>query len=160
MVVSQAETPAADSAASSLLRFLNSYPNPLLRFTAQSRRPSGNLTADAVESSPSPSSLGVGEANNADVAKSASQRIGLISRSAVVASPTYPLSTVVIIALIAFLMGSFLRSLLSPADFIYVVTDRKEIDHARTGWREIKRLLEVKYMVGGWDFQIAVVRRH
>ncbi|KAI0940840.1 hypothetical protein AcV7_003110 [Taiwanofungus camphoratus] len=160
VVVSQAETPAADSAASSLLRFLNSYPNPLLRFTAQSRRPSGNLTADAVESSPSPSSLGVGEANNADVAKSASQRIGLISQSAVVASPTYPLSTVVIIALIAFLMGSFLRSLLSPADFIYVVTDRKEIDHARTGWREIKRLLEVKYMVGGWDFQIAVVRRH
>ena len=29
-----------------------------------------------------------------------------------------------------------------------------------SGWREIKRLLEVKYIVGGWDFQVAVVRRH
>ena len=72
----------------------------------------------------------------------------------------YPLSTVVIVALIAFLVGSLLRSLLSPADFIYVVTDEKEIGDVSAGWREIKRLLEVKYVVGGWDFQIAVVRRH
>ena len=72
----------------------------------------------------------------------------------------YPLSTLVVVALIAFLVGSLLRSLLSPADFIYVVTDEKEIGDVSTGWREIKRLLEVKYVVGGWDFQIAVVRRH
>ena len=76
----------------------------------------------------------------------------------------YPLSTVVVVALIAFLVGSLLRSLLSPADFIYVVTDEGEMGSAGvdvgTGWREIKRLLEVKYVVGGWDFQIAVVRRH
>ena len=72
----------------------------------------------------------------------------------------YPLSTVVIVALIAFLVGSLLRSLLSPADFIYVVTDEKEIGNVSAGWREIKRLFEVKYVVGGWDFQIAVVRRH
>jgi hypothetical protein len=72
---------------------------------------------------------------------------------------TYPLSTVLIIALIAFLIGSLLRSLLSPADFIYVVTDLQDAEGS-AGWREIKRLLEVKYIVGGWDFQIAVVRRH
>ena len=74
----------------------------------------------------------------------------------------YPLSTVVIVALIAFLVGSLLlRSLLSPADFVYVVTDEKEMGSVGgAGWREMKRLLEVKYVVGGWDFQIAVVRRH
>jgi hypothetical protein len=72
----------------------------------------------------------------------------------------YPLSTIIVVALIAFLIGSLLRSLLSPADFIYVVTDLQEAEDASTGWREIKRLLEVKYIMGGWDFQIAVVRRH
>ena len=73
----------------------------------------------------------------------------------------YPLSTVVIVALIAFLVGSLLRSLLSPADFVYVVTDEKEMGSVGgAGWREMKRLLEVKDVVGGWDFQIAVMRRH
>ncbi|KAJ2930041.1 hypothetical protein H1R20_g7047, partial [Candolleomyces eurysporus] len=28
------------------------------------------------------------------------------------------------------------------------------------GWREIRRLLEIKYILGGWDFQVAAVRRH
>lgn len=67
-----------------------------------------------------------------------------------------------IVALIAFLVGSLLRSLLSPADFIYVVSDLSdaESESMEAGWREIKRLLEVKYLAGGWDFQIAVVRRH
>ncbi|KAL4062502.1 hypothetical protein V8B97DRAFT_1955248 [Scleroderma yunnanense] len=73
---------------------------------------------------------------------------------------TYPLSTVLIIAIIAFLIGSLLRSLLSPADFIYVVTDVHDAEEVSVGWREIRRLLEIKYIVGGWDFQIAVVRRH
>lgn len=73
---------------------------------------------------------------------------------------TYPLSTVLIIALIAFLIGSLLRSLLSPADFIYVVTDLQDAEEGSAEWREIRRLLEVKYIVGGWDFQVAVVRRH
>jgi hypothetical protein len=74
----------------------------------------------------------------------------------------YPISTVLMAALIAFLIGSLLRSLLSPADFIYVVTDLREAEEANSvgGWREIRRLLEVKYVVGGWDFQVAVVRRH
>lgn len=72
---------------------------------------------------------------------------------------TYPLPVVLIVALIAFLMGSLLRSLLSPADFIYLVTDPHDVDDQK-GWREIRRLVEVKYIMGGWDFQIAVVRRH
>lgn len=79
-----------------------------------------------------------------------------------VAQRLYPMSTVLVAALIAFLIGSLLRSLLSPADFIYVVTDLRDAEEANNvgGWREIRRLLEVKYLVGGWDFQIAVVRRH
>jgi hypothetical protein len=66
----------------------------------------------------------------------------------------------IIVALISFLVGSLLRSLLSPADFIYVAPDLKEAEGGQTGWREIKRLLEVKYIFGGWDFQVALVRRH
>ena len=75
---------------------------------------------------------------------------------------SYSLSTVLLVGLIAFLIGSLLRSLLSPADFIYVVTDLREAEEANNvgGWREIRRLLEIKYLVGGWDFQVAVVRRH
>ena len=74
---------------------------------------------------------------------------------------SYPLTTVLLVGLIAFLIGSLLRSLLSPADFIYVVTDLREAEEANIvgGWREIRRLLEIKYLVGGWDFQVAVVRR-
>jgi hypothetical protein len=72
----------------------------------------------------------------------------------------YPLRAVILIALIAFLLGSLLRSLLSPSDFIYVVTDVGSLEQVEGGWREIRRLVEVKYLVGGWDFQIAVVRRH
>jgi hypothetical protein len=72
----------------------------------------------------------------------------------------YPLRVVLVVALIAFLVGSLLRSLLSPADFIYLVTDVKDVESIEGGWREIRRLVEVKYIVGGWDFQIAVVRRH
>lgn len=76
----------------------------------------------------------------------------------------YRLSTLIAFMLIAFLLGSLLRSLLSPADFIYVVNDIREatdeLGVVEPGWREIKRLVEIKYIVGGWDFQIAVVRRH
>jgi len=69
---------------------------------------------------------------------------------------------VLFVALIAFLIGSLLRSLLSPADFIYVATDIGEAEDAGEviGWREIRRLLEIKYVLGGWDFQVAAVRRH
>ncbi len=49
--------------------------------------------------------------------------------------------------------------MLSPADFVYVVSDLKDAEDVSSGWREIKRLLEVKYLVGGWDFQVALVRR-
>ncbi|KAJ7027871.1 hypothetical protein C8F04DRAFT_1292126 [Mycena alexandri] len=72
----------------------------------------------------------------------------------------YPLSTMVIIGLIAFLIGSLFRSLLSPADFIYVVGAGEEREGEAKGWREIRRLIELKYLpVGGYDIAIALVRR-
>lgn len=108
----------------------------------------------------------------------------------------YPLSTLLLVGLIAFLIGSLLRSLLSPADFMYVVEPapaaitvggegvvtlaqdggvpvgyvKEDLELAAQqpnapmklttgGWREIRRLLEVKYLMGGWDLQVAVVRR-
>jgi len=74
---------------------------------------------------------------------------------------TYSLSTVLIVALIFLLVGSLLRSLISPADFVYFrpSNSQDEMDH-EDGWREIKRIFEVKYMIGGWDFVVAAVRRH
>jgi hypothetical protein len=83
------------------------------------------------------------------------------TRLAGLPNQAFPLSTLVIVALIAFLIGSLLRSLISPADFIYVATDLKDAPtDADTGWREIRRLFELKYVLGGWDFQVAIVRRH
>lgn len=86
-----------------------------------------------------------------------------LSETAVVASPpnVVRLSTAIILALIAFLVGSLLRSLLSPADFIYVGADDGSAGNGiESGWREVRRLMEIKYIFGGWDFQVAVVRRH
>ncbi|KAG8901797.1 hypothetical protein FRB99_005097 [Tulasnella sp. 403] len=81
-------------------------------------------------------------------------------------SCTYPLSTVIIIALISFLFGSLIRSLASPADFIYFVStpDTNEAlaqaaQSDATGWREVRRLLEFKRGLFGWDVVVAVVRR-
>ncbi|KAG1789471.1 kinase-like domain-containing protein [Suillus variegatus] len=35
--------------------------------------------------------------------------------------------------------------------------DHQNAEERSVGWREVRWLLEVKYIVGGWDFQIAVV---
>ncbi|KAG1735947.1 uncharacterized protein EDB91DRAFT_1143690 [Suillus paluster] len=128
-----------------LFGFLNAYPNPLSRWAS-------SPTKDPVSLVPSlPGGLTSTETDATSPP---------VTTSIVRIPTTYPLSTVLIIALIAFLIGSLLRSLLSPADFIYVVTDLQDAEEGSAGWREIRRLLEVKYIVGGWDFQIAVVRRH
>jgi hypothetical protein len=76
---------------------------------------------------------------------------------------TVPLSSVIVIALISFLIGSLLRSLLSPADFVYVAKDAQdmhEFGDEHGGWRELRRLMELRYIFGGWDLVVAVVRRH
>jgi len=136
--------------SSGLLSFLNGYPNPLSRLSAQlplsHALPSSGSTGSENKESPGNE---VGDSKTAVGQRTNTWR-----------GRRYPISTIIIIALISFLIGSLLRSLLSPADFIYVVTDLEEGGETTKGWREIKRLVEVKYLLGGWDFQIAVVRRH
>ncbi|KAG6381811.1 hypothetical protein JVT61DRAFT_420 [Boletus reticuloceps] len=158
---SAVQTPAPAATPGGLLGFLNAYPNPLTRWTsvknhsqirppslASSRRSSGTL-------SKVPGGLVDAETRVPEATLTATSHIPTPQPRRM-----YSLSIVLVVALIAFLIGSLLRSLLSPADFIYVVTDTKDAEEVSAGWREIRRLVEVKYIVGGWDFQIAVVRRH
>ncbi|EGN96898.1 hypothetical protein SERLA73DRAFT_75747 [Serpula lacrymans var. lacrymans S7.3] len=160
------QSQVAATSTGRFLSFLNSY--PLSRLASSAPWASATVATvvavapSSVVSTPSGSSLSGNSAKLPEPLGDADQPAPSVSLSGVrsAVSTSYPLSTVIIIALIAFLIGSLLRSLLSPADFIYVATDIKEAEEAGAGWREIRRLLEVKYIVGGWDFQIAVVRRH
>lgn len=144
---------------SGLFGFLNAYPNPLSLWTSSPIKEVVPPTPQSVSSSRR-SSQSIPKLPGG-LSRTETESISPTMTTHVVRMPTtYPLSTVLIIALIAFLIGSLLRSLLSPADFIYVVTDLQDAEEGSAGWREIRRLLEVKYIVGGWDFQVAVVRRH
>lgn len=160
------EARPADTATTGLLRFLSGYPNPLFRFSSSSPRQS--MVSLGTTSNPDSTRSSWRGSTFVDKDSKTSGSTGLLalagSRPSLqgVVQPAYPLSTLIVVALIAFLLGSLLRSLISPADFIYVVSDIKDAEKevASTGWREIRRLLELKYVLGGWDFQIAVVRRH
>lgn len=135
-----------------LLGFLGSYQNPLSHFSTRASTPMNMSTTDLT-------GLATGEAQPPGMYLDAAKVAGSL-RAISTPRQEYPLRVVILIALIAFLLGSLLRSLLSPSDFIYVVTDVGSLEQVESGWREIRRLVEVKYLVGGWDFQIAVVRRH
>lgn len=147
-----------------LLGFLNGYPNPLLRFASGSGSTShshgggqsGNATSIAGEVHTS--GIGCTSTSRGELERSGSRQAA--PSSSWMRTRTFTLWTVIVIGLISFLIGSLLRSLISPADFIYVATDLGEMGEMSGGWREVKRLVEVKHIVGGWDFQIAVVRRH
>ncbi|KAF5379410.1 hypothetical protein D9615_006499 [Tricholomella constricta] len=160
-------------ASGGLLGFLHAYNNPLARFTTATSAtnldtsktltnaptiPTGDTETGGALAPTTPTSTGPqklpGGLGDMDTAAAT-----LITHGA---RRQYPLSTVLVVALIAFLIGSLLRSLVSPADFVYFVTDLKDAEEASSGggWREIRRLFELKYVIGGWDFQVAVVRRH
>jgi len=155
--------PITNVASGGLLGLFNSYSAPLSRFaaTAAWKSTKASPTPSAPPSPLSPTSRRPSSSflNLPGTLSDADNPPASIKQSDILAAPMVSLPMVMIIALIAFLIGSLLRSLLSPADFIYVVTDLQDVEHT-TGWREIKRLLEVKYILGGWDFQIAMVRRH
>ncbi|KAK4333997.1 LOW QUALITY PROTEIN: Lipid-binding START domain protein [Rhodotorula toruloides] len=82
---------------------------------------------------------------------------------------TYTLSFVLLVALISFLLGSLLRSLLTPADYIIyrpvTSAQQADVEHAllqafdpARRWREARRLVELRGMLG-WDVIVAAVRR-
>ena len=147
-----------------LLGFFQMYHNPLTRFTGASSATGANGTTSGtvVVGVSLPGGLPDGVSHSEPRETISGNASGTTITMGMHHRREYPLSTVILVGLIAFLIGSLLRSLLSPADFIYVVTDVGEAETANSvgGWREIRRLLELKYFVGGWDFQVAVVRRH
>jgi hypothetical protein len=132
---------------SGLLGFFNGYPTALFR--------RGSRTVDIFTKSRSSPLSG-----SVSPSRSSSTIPSLDVKTDAADARLYPLSTVLIIGLISFLIGSLLRSLLTPADFVYISRDLNELEDGRGGWREIKRLVEFKYAIGGWDFLIGIVRRH
>lgn len=165
----------AVTSSGGLLGFLQGYPNPLTRFgvgmggsgmsvaddkgkgKASTGGATTNTTGGEIETLPVPGDIkdemGVStETGNVGVNQQA-------KRVAQTRASVYPMSTLVVVAVIAFLLGSLLRSLISPADFVYIGESAPQPEGGG-GWREIRRLFEVKYVFGGWDLQIAAVRRH
>ncbi|GAA6020826.1 hypothetical protein JCM10207_001669 [Rhodosporidiobolus poonsookiae] len=92
---------------------------------------------------------------------------------AVAVRRTYTLSFVLLVAVIAFLLGSLLRSLLTPADYIIyrpsAAAAHAEVEQAlltafdpHRRWREARRLLELRSPWSGlfsWDIIVAAVKR-
>ncbi|EIN06236.1 hypothetical protein PUNSTDRAFT_145533 [Punctularia strigosozonata HHB-11173 SS5] len=150
---------AVAGAAGGLLGFLNSYSTPLMRLSALTPRGGlARLPSLSGEAAETPGEGAEEAPPGALAVAGGSAPAGVRARAP---TYTYPLSSVLAVALIAFLLGSLLRSLLSPAEFVYVVKDAGDVQvQDGQGWREIRRLFEVKYILGGWDFQVAVVRRH
>ncbi|KAF7317793.1 hypothetical protein MKEN_00867200 [Mycena kentingensis (nom. inval.)] len=138
-----AGTPPADAPTTTPVVQPTTTPTGILSFMTRfaSQNPNAGAAA-SLSKSPMPGGLGDVDVPHADTRTASGPR-------------TYGLSQVVIIALIAFLIGSLFRSLLSPADFIYVVRELEEGEEK--GWREIRRLIEVKYVAGGYDLNVALL---
>ena len=67
---------------------------------------------------------------------------------------TFRLRAVIFVALIAFLLGSLLRSILSPGDFVLI---NGHIGRGVPQWQEIKRLMHLH--IFSFGLVIAIVRR-
>src|ERR1700731_4840388 len=107
------DTSAFASGSLNLLNFLKPYPNPLSRFTS---------TPAPSTSSSSTSSRRPSKGHHSPPGALAMHDSSAVEGPRVATTPSatltlYPLSTIVIVALISFLLGSLLRALLSPADF-------------------------------------------
>ncbi|KAK4049055.1 hypothetical protein OIV83_004417 [Microbotryomycetes sp. JL201] len=84
---------------------------------------------------------------------------------------SYTLSFVLLVAIISFLLGSFLRSLLTPADYIIYnsqqVSDHSQVERMllqafdpQRRWRAARRLLEIRLpLVSKWNFIVAAVKK-
>ncbi len=156
------DSPITPDAPTSLFRLLNSYSNPLLKGSSESpftlnywqNRPSfpGRwLSRSSSESSIQPSQRAL-----ATIAQenSSSFRIPSTNLMLPLLSHTFSLPSVLIITLIAFLLGSLLRSLLSPADF--VLLDGAVSPNAHH-WHEVKRLFDIHLF--GRGLIVALVHR-
>lgn len=71
----------------------------------------------------------------------------------------FPLSTLLLVGVLSFLLGSLIRSLLSPADFVFYAPGTGAGPDADDHWREIRRLVEWRGAWLGDDLVVAVVKR-
>lgn len=136
--------------------------------------PEGNAApaSAALKSRPAPPTIASSAASVATVAAQATAPALAASTA-----PRYSLTFVLIVAVIAFLLGSLLRSLLTPADyFIYPesflsdtatsAADKYKMERAimqaidpSRRWREARRLFEIRsFFFSKWDLIVAVVR--
>ena len=151
--------------ATKLMNLFSAYSSSVTWITGNLVKKTSTLTAKDSPSNATPTDV-PGSSANEGVSKDGgiSALPQLTSNALYVAQRvTVPLSSAIVIALISFLIGSLLRSLLSPADFVYVARDAQDMhdfgdEHG--GWRELRRLMELRYIFGGWDLVVAVVRRH
>lgn len=67
---------------------------------------------------------------------------------------TFGLRAVIFISVIAFLLGSLLRSILSPADFVLI---NEHVGRGAPEWQEIKRLMHIH--VFSFGLVVGIVRR-
>lgn len=79
---------------------------------------------------------------------------------------TYKLSFVILVAVISFLVGSLLRSLLSPGDYIFFTQSVDNVELAlmellepNRKWKYAMRLLQIPLPGFGRDLVAAVVER-
>ncbi|GAA5830815.1 hypothetical protein JCM11251_001084 [Rhodosporidiobolus azoricus] len=136
---------AETSSAGPLLNILNSYPLSRLGSTVM------NATAPVIS----------GDSASVQGGNLASRR-------------SYTLSFVLLVGICSFLLGSLLRSLLTPADYIIyrsetAVAAQTDVENAllqafdpNRRWREARRLLELRSAWGGrfgWDIIVAAVKR-
>lgn len=154
-----------------LLGFFQGYQNPLTRFGMSMGASGVSVTGDKGKGTTGGVNTSSSETGTPTVPGGIVNEMGASTDSGHVdvgqevkrveqkRASAYPVSRLVVVAVIAFLLGSLLRSLISPADFVYIGESAPQGD-VGGGWRELRRLIEVKYVFGGWDLQIAAVRRH
>jgi len=165
--VNSKDTPVREQAtqAAKFMSLFGAYSSSVTWITGNLGKKTSTLTAKDSPSNVTPTGVPDSSANEG-VSKDGGISVlpQLTSNALCVAQRvTVPLSSAIVIALISFLIGSLLRSLLSPADFVYVARDAQDMhdfgdEHG--GWRELRRLMELRYIFGGWDLMVAVVRRH
>ncbi|KAG8718152.1 hypothetical protein FRC09_013088 [Ceratobasidium sp. 395] len=145
-------TPSRRPSASAIFGFLSSYTSPAARMTPI------NDTEKVIKPPPSPVPAPLPTIPE-PVAVQVQEQIPVQN---FFFDRRHSGARLIIVALIAFLVGSLLRSLISPADFIYMAPDSPNSPSMTldaSGWRQVKRLVEIKYAWWGWDFVVAVVRR-
>ncbi|KDN48452.1 hypothetical protein K437DRAFT_85961 [Tilletiaria anomala UBC 951] len=180
---------ASDEAASSLTRenpvtaattqimnILNNY--PLTRLSATTTGVTTSMASGTTTHSTSSDGSKAAEGAITATAGGMEPQQQLHSLMEGLQTRTYSISTLILVAMIFFLLGSLVRSLQSPADFVLLppsttglsspdaiaVELRRFFADVGTGasgvaTREMKRLLEIKKIIFGWDLVIALARR-